>query len=31
MLLMTRINLDGAVEISFPRIEAYQAVHLELE
>ncbi|UCG49138.1 MAG: hypothetical protein JSU94_05015, partial [Phycisphaerales bacterium] len=24
-------NLDGAVEIVFPRIEAYQAVHLEFE
>lgn len=24
-------DLDGAVEISFPRIEAYQAVHLEFE
>jgi len=26
-----RRDLDGAVEISFPRIEAYQAVHLEFE
>jgi hypothetical protein len=26
-----RRDLGGAVEISFPRIEAYQAVHLELE
>jgi len=26
-----RRDLDGAVEISLPRIEAYQAVHLELE
>ncbi|MBL7188679.1 MAG: hypothetical protein ISS70_20330 [Phycisphaerae bacterium] len=26
-----RRDLDGAVEITFPRIEAYQAVHLELE
>jgi hypothetical protein len=24
-------NMDGAVKISFPRIEAYQAVHLEFE
>ena len=24
-------NLDGAIEMSFPRIEAYQAVHLQLE
>jgi Hypothetical glycosyl hydrolase 6 len=26
-----RRDLDGAVEMTFPRIEAYQAVHLELE
>ncbi|MFC1635827.1 hypothetical protein ACFL5Z_13390 [Planctomycetota bacterium] len=26
-----RRDLNGAVEISFPRIEAYQAVHLEFE
>lgn len=26
-----RRDLDGIVEISFPRIEAYQAVHLEFE
>ena len=26
-----RRDLDGAVEISFPRIEAYQAVYLEME
>ena len=28
---LERRDLDGAVEISFPRIEAYQAVHLEFE
>jgi hypothetical protein len=28
---MERRDLDGAVEIQFPRIEAYQAVHLEFE
>ena len=26
-----RRDLDGAIEISFPRIETYQAVHLEFE
>jgi hypothetical protein len=26
-----RRDLDGVIEINFPRIEAYQAVHLELE
>jgi hypothetical protein len=29
--LLKRQDLDGIVEIGFPRIKAYQAVHLELE